>query len=186
MESRSRRPGVSKAEWLEAALETVAEAGITGLTVQGLARTLGIAKAGFYWHFRDRDDLLRQLLDYWSHELTEVVANNPMVLALEPKARLRRISEMILEYDLSRYEVPMRQWARQDKMAARVVRRVNRTRLDLVSQAFAELGFTGDELEMRALLFLGYLSAEGPMFPELSRKRRRELIEGRIDLLTRR
>ena len=178
------RRGVSKAEWLEAGLQALSDGGIANVTVEGLAKMLGIAKAGFYWHFRNRDDMLSQLLDYWIHELTEVASNNQELLALKPKNRLVRLAEMILDYDLARYEIPIRQWALQDKEAARVVRKVNRIRLKLLSETFGELGFKGDELEMRAMLFVCYHTWESPMFREISRKRRRELIGRRIDLLT--
>lgn len=163
----------------------LSERGVAGVTVEGLARSLGIAKAGFYWHFRDREDLLHQLLDFWSHELTEVVTNNHPLIELEPRERLERIAEMILEYDLTRYEIPIHQWALQNAGAARVVRRVTRMRLDLVRQAISELGFEGDDLEMRAMLFVVYQSWESPMFPAMSLKRRRGLIAARIDLLIR-
>jgi hypothetical protein len=106
------------------------------------------------------------------------------LLSLEPVDRLIRLAEMILDYDLARYEIPIRQWALQDKRAAREVRRVNRIRLDLLRNTFSELGFTGEDLEMRAMLFVCYQTWESPMFPELSRKRRRELIAKRIELLT--
>ncbi len=178
------RRGISKAEWLEAGLQTLVDGGISDITVEGLARSLGIAKAGFYWHFKNRDDLLRQLLHYWTHELTEVASENPQLLALEPKKRLTMLAEMILEYDLTHYEIAFRQWALHDTKAASSVRKVNRIRLDFVRSAFAELGFKGEELEMRAMLFVCYHSWESPMFREISRKRRRKLIAKRMDLLT--
>lgn len=180
---RSRR-GVTRAEWLDMALKTASKKGFVGLTVQELARSLGIAKAGFYWHFRDRDELLRQLLDYWVHEITEVITKNVEVLALEPKSRLMRTAEIILENDLTRYEIAIRQWALEDREAARAVRQANRIRLDFVRGGFSELGFENDDLEMRAMLFTCYHTWESPMFGDISRKRRRELIAKRIELLT--
>lgn len=177
--------GISKAEWLEAGLLALSEAGVAALTVEGLAKSLGIAKAGFYWHFKNRDDLLQQLLDYWTHELTQVVTSNPEVLALKPENRLVRTSQMIIDYDLTRYEIPIRQWALQDAKAARAVKKVNQIRLDFIRHTFSELGFKGDDLEMRTMLFVCYVSWESPMFKEISRKRRRELIPKRIDFLTR-
>jgi len=184
MSANKRRRGTSRADWLEAALEALRDRGIAGTSVEGLARSLGISKAGFYWHFKDRDDLFRQLLDFWSHEMTEVLSNNPTVIELEPKERLMRIAEAIVQYDLTRYEIPVRQWALSDPEVARAVRRVNRTRIETVRQAFVELGFTGDDLEMRTMLFVVYHTAEAPTFPEVSRKRRKEQIAARIDLLT--
>lgn len=177
--------GVTKGEWLEAGLQALSKYGVAGLTVEDLAKGLGIAKAGFYWHFKDREDLLRQLLDHWVRELTEVVTTNVKVLALEPKSRLAKTAEMVLKHDLGRYDMAIRQWAVQDAGAARAARKVNRMRLDLVRGAFCELGFTGDDLDMRAMLFVCYHTWESSMFPEISRKRRRQLIVGRIDLLTR-
>ncbi|MBW2425518.1 MAG: hypothetical protein JRG86_14800 [Deltaproteobacteria bacterium] len=85
---------------------------------------------------------------------------------------------------LSAYELAIRQWALHDALAARTVRRVNRRRLDFVGAAFAELGFEGDDLEVRTRLVVVDQSFVGPMFPKVSRKRRRELIEERIALLT--
>lgn len=100
--SQKIRRGISKAEWLEAGLQALCTGSVTDITVEGLARSLGIAKAGFYWHFKSRDDLLHQLLDYWVHEITEVAAENPQLLALEPKKRLITIAEMIPDGVLGR------------------------------------------------------------------------------------
>jgi AcrR family transcriptional regulator len=176
--------GVSKAQWLDAGLKALSKQGSASLTVEGLARELGIAKAGFYWHFENRDALLRQLLDYWVHELTEVATANVQLLALEPMSRLTKTAEMILEHDLGRYDMAIRQWALDDALAARAVRKVNRIRLDFAREALSELGFTGDDLDMRAMLFVCYHTWESSMFREVSRKRRRELIGKRLDLIT--
>ena len=186
METKRTRRGVSKREWLETGLESLSKNGIAGCKVESLARALGIARAGFYWHFKSRDEMLRQLLDYWVHELTEVVTANEDVLALEPKKRLTKTAEMVLENDLGRYDMAIRQWALTDAGAARAAKKVNRLRLGFLRDAFRELGFTGDDLEMRTMLFLCYHTWESSMFREISRKRRRELIAKRIELLTRR
>ena len=160
MSKQKGRRGVSKAEWLEAGLQALSKGGVAALTVEGLAKSLGIAKAGFYWHFKNRDDLLRQLLDYWTHEITEVITSNPELLALKPKNRFIRAAEIILDFDLTRYEMAIRQWALQDAGAARAVKKANRLRLDFARNALSELGFKGEDLEMRAMLFVCYHSWE--------------------------
>jgi AcrR family transcriptional regulator len=135
MSKQKGRGGVSKAEWLEAGLQALSEGGVATLTAEGLAKSLGIAKAGFYWHFKNRDDLLRQLLDYWTHEITEVVTSNPELLALKPKRRLIGTAEMILDYDLTRYEIAIRQWALQDAGAARAVKKGESTSTRICPQS---------------------------------------------------
>lgn len=184
MSGKKGARGVSKAQWLETGLQALSEGGVSALTIEGLARSLGIARAGFYWHFKNRDDLLRQLLNYWTHENTEVVTANPDLLALAPKRRLIKAMEMVHDYELGRYEMAIRQWALRDKEAARAAKTVNRMRLDFFRTALSELGFSDDDLEMRAMLFACYHSWESSTFPEVPRKRRRELIVKRIELLT--
>jgi AcrR family transcriptional regulator len=185
MKKQRGRRGISKAEWLEMGLQVLSEGSVANLTVEGLAKSLGITKAGFYWHFKNRDDLLRQLLDYWTHEVTGVITTNPEILSLKPKSRLIMTAEMILDYDLTRYEIAIRQWALQDAEVKCAVKKVNRLRLNFIREAFSELGFKGDDLEIRTMLFVCYHSLESSMFREISRKQRRDQISKRIDLLTR-
>ena len=177
--------GVSRAEWVEAALKLLNKEGVGQITIDHLARNLGISRSGFYWHFRNRDELLGELLDFWSREMTEVITRNVEIAALDPKGRLAITAQMVVDHDLARYELAIRHWALSDKEAARAVRSVTKTRFDFVRANFAELGFTGDELDMRAMLFTCYTSLESPMFGHISKKRRRALIERRVDLLTR-
>ena len=91
---------------------------------------------------------------------------------------------MIHELDLTRYEVGIRQFSLRDKRAFRAVKKANKLRMDFIRKAFSELGFTGDDLEMRTMLFACYHTWEATMFPGVSRKRRRELIGKRLDFLT--
>ncbi|MFK7911210.1 MAG: TetR/AcrR family transcriptional regulator [Akkermansiaceae bacterium] len=184
MEKQKVRRGVSKAEWLEMGLHALIDGSVANLSVEGLARSLGIAKAGFYWHFKSRDDLLRQLLDYWTHEFTQVITTNSNILTLKPKDRLIKAAEMILDFDLTRYEIAFRQWALEDAGAARGVKKANQLRLNFIREAFSELGFKDEDLEIRTMLFVCYHSMETPMFAEISRKLRRNQIRKRIDLLT--
>ena len=104
---------------------------------------LCIAKAGVYWHFKNSDKLLRQLLDYWTHELAEVLTANPEMLALKRISELISITEIIIGYELARYDVAIRQWALRDAGAARTLKKVNRVRLNCVRTAYSESGFKG-------------------------------------------
>jgi AcrR family transcriptional regulator len=176
--------GVSKVEWLEAAMHLLCDRSIADITVEGLAKELGIAKSGFYWHFKSRDQMLYELLDHWVHEFTEVITENVEIYKLEPKRRLALCAEMILEHCLTRYEIGIRQWALSDAKAARMVKKGNKLRLDFIRETFAELGFSANDLEMRTMLFACYHTWEALMFREMSRKRRKELIGNRIALLT--
>jgi AcrR family transcriptional regulator len=120
MSKQTGRRGVSKSGWLEKGLEALSEGSFATLTVEGLAKSLGINKAGFYWHFKNRDDLLRHLLDHWTHEITEVITANPKLLALKPQSRLIRAAEIILDFELTHYEIAIRQWAMRSRVPSLV------------------------------------------------------------------
>ena len=53
---------LSREEWLARALEVLGKNGAGQLAVESLARQLGVTKGSFYWHFRDRADVFRQLI----------------------------------------------------------------------------------------------------------------------------
>ncbi len=124
-------------------------------------------------------------MDYWSHKFTEVVTLNPQLLVGEPKLRMERAMKMIQEHDLGRYDLPVRAWAKHDEMAREAVERVTKVRLDFLRQIFSEMGFEGDELEMRTRLFVCYHAWENTTFSDLSPRRLARLRKRRLELLTR-
>ena len=180
-----RTRGVTRDEWLGAALDELSFGSVTDINVQALARKLGIGKSGFYWHFRNKGELLRAVLEYWVHEITEVITTNPQMQELDPETRLRKTAEMIVDYGLVRYEIGIRQWALRDREAAKVFKRVNTLRLNYTRETLAELGFEGDDLEMRAMAFVCYHTWEVLMFRDMSRKKLRGLIRQRVEMICR-
>lgn len=175
---------ITRDQWLGQALEIFAKTGEGGLHVEKLARALGVAKSGFYWHFKDRDDLLQQLIAYWAHEHTEVVTQNPLLKMTPPRERLLMISILVFEQNLTEYDFAMQVWANKDPTVAKTVRKVTKARLNFSRSAFAELGYEGDDLEMRARLFLGHMTSERQIFgankkaASLYRQRRLDLLLG--------
>jgi AcrR family transcriptional regulator len=160
---------VSKDQWLTKALETLESSGVEAVKIERLAKAFGISRSGFYLHFKNRQDLLEHLLDYWAREYTGVVTDNPDVVKLDPEKRLLSTMEMIRDKHLAKYDLAMTSWAKLDQQAHRVVKKVVKMRLDYLRTIFAELGFEGDELEMRTRLFVCYHSWESTMFADASK-----------------
>ena len=160
--SNSKR--ITRDQWLSKALELFASTGECGLRVENLARELGVSKSGFYFHFKDREDFLQQLLKYWAHEYTEVVTKNPLLLMTPARDRLMMIATLVFEQNLTEFDAAMLVWSNKDAQIARKVRKAFDMRLTFAGKAFAELGFEGDELEMRARVFIGFLSGERQIF----------------------
>jgi AcrR family transcriptional regulator len=73
LKSQSTRSRATRADWLAAALGALHKEGPKGLNIQALARQLNISKTSFYWHFKDKAELIDALIDLWRHEFTETI-----------------------------------------------------------------------------------------------------------------
>ena len=67
---RLDEPTLTSSDWIEGALQLIAEAGLQALTVEALAVRLGVTKGSFYWHFKGRSELLAGALMRWEHRAT--------------------------------------------------------------------------------------------------------------------
>ena len=56
-----------------AAMQLLAETGGSRITIDSLVARLGVTKGSFYWHFQDRAEFIRSLVDYWDRRYTRVV-----------------------------------------------------------------------------------------------------------------
>jgi AcrR family transcriptional regulator len=175
----------SKAEWLEMALEVLEAEGVNGVKIDRLAKLLETSRSGFYWHFKNRQDLLSNLLEYWKHEYTEVVIyDGGHESDLPPQERLLHVMKMIEQYDLDRYEVPIRAWADHDPVTEEVVEKVYAMRFKYIKSIFAEMDFTGADLDMRFRLWLCYSTNGKSMFCKVSRNKQAQMLKLCHQILT--
>ena len=156
-----KRQRFSKNEWLEAGLKMLAEQGVDKLTIGSLSRTVGVAKTSFYWHFKDRQELLDHLLDFWVHEFNLVVTDNKALLALPAEQRLHTIAELVQNGELVKYELAIRAWANYYPPAMQVFNDMSQRRLILLKQAFLDAGFSTEEQESRAQALNCYITWGG-------------------------
>jgi AcrR family transcriptional regulator len=155
----STRAPLDEAAWIDAALATLARDGVAGVRVERLATALGVTKGSFYWHFKDREDLLQRTLDAWA---------NARIAAIGEQAAHRGAPAQILEMMLDLYtrkpnpkglgvELAIRGFARSHRGAAACIARVDDARLAKVGDLFAHLGLPQVEAKARALLFYAFL-----------------------------
>lgn len=147
--SARKEARVTREEWLAKGLELFATSGADGLRVEKLAKALDIAKSGFYCHFEGKDDLLNQILDHWARTYTEVITGDRELLSLPPRDRLLLAMQRVFEHNLAEFDSAIDIWSRDDARVARKRKQVMDVRLQFFRDAFQELGFRGDELEMR-------------------------------------
>jgi AcrR family transcriptional regulator len=156
---------LSREEWLARALEVLGKKGAGQLTVESLARQLGVTKGSFYWHFTDRADFFRQLIEYWDERFTQTVTTEISELGGSAEERLLELMRLVHSKRLDRFEMPVRAWAQQNPALAPLVRKVDRHRTLFVRSLFLEMGFDEDEADMRTRIFLTYMITQRFLLP---------------------
>ena len=148
---------LTKQDWLEAARQLMTEKGVAAVKVEVLARTLKVSKGSFYWHFKNRQELLQDLLNYWASITDELI--NHANQAKTPKAKLISLFQAIASEGVSGEEV-IQVWANQDKEVVKVVQDVEKKRIEFLEEIFVEGGFRKARAKERAeityLTYLGY------------------------------
>jgi AcrR family transcriptional regulator len=183
MKNQKLSKRVSKADWLEKALEILETEGIDYVKIERLSKELNVSRSGFYWHFENRQALINEMIKYWGNEFTSVVTSNKKLLTLYPKERLYRTIKIIIENNLTQLELPMRACAETDPVAKKLVNQVYQMRLEFIRSTLTEMGFEGEDLEMRTHLFVCYHTWEGNMFMNLSKAKRLRWLKLRLELI---
>ena len=64
---------LTKSDWIDHGLRTLASDGANALKVGPMAATLKVSRGSFYWHFRDIADFRSQVLRSWQERMTDQV-----------------------------------------------------------------------------------------------------------------
>lgn len=140
---------LSVGDWAMAALDVIALRGIEGLSVEGLARQLGVTKGSFYWHFADRSHLIATTLQVWEQRGTlDVIAR--LEALDDPAAQLRALFDTSFGDEVhGLVDVAMVTRA-DDPTVGPVVRRVTETRIAFLDRLFRSLGLSDATAAIRA------------------------------------
>ena len=182
--ARRRRRSLTRADWLSAALRALERGGLDAVRVLPLSAAVGATRGSFYWHFRDRAELLAMMLEYWELEFTDAVLVHVRATPGGPRERFRALLEDVLLGRRGRYDPAIRAWALHDGAVARIVRRVDRRRLAFMKSLFYEMGFGSAEAAARARLTLAYLEGDHLIFVAEPPAARRRFLRLRHRLLT--
>jgi AcrR family transcriptional regulator len=159
---------LKREDWLRAARLAILRGGVEAARVEKLARALGVTKGSFYWHFKDRGELLELLLSEWENEVPEMVEQLRRAPAEGKFPALVRILEQrakLSEDGNVPSDAAIFAWASVDPAVARRVNRAEKERIRLLTPVVGRR----DWMELFYLVWLGFV-ARGQRVPE-SRKR---------------
>lgn len=186
MSKRSASNGrLSRDEWLAQALDILAREGQAKLRIEMICAALGVTKGSFYWHFKDRDDFLQSVVQFWSDRFTDPVMQRVTDMGGTARERIETLLRVVSEGRFARYDVSIRAWAAQDPdLLSAIVEEVDKRRLAFVGSLFTEMGFEDPEAEMRARAVVAYVCYEESVLAKSRKKDRSEMLNRFFDLIT--
>ena len=168
VQSEGRR--LTREDWLEGALR-LCEISIDAVKVAPLATELGVTTGSFYWHFKDRPELLEALLEYWEREMTDAAIVAAKDYDGPPAERILFLMESVMTGNLARYDRSIWHWAQSDAAAKRVFKRVLKKRFAFAAWMFCEAGFSKEQAEIRGRMMVIYMMGESTLIPDSMAKR---------------
>ena len=128
-------------DWIQAAFSQLSSHGVETVRVEILARNLGATKGSFYWHFKDREELLARMLFHWEDQEVrwlEEAAGLPSGAA----ARWARFVARCADPGRARLEAALYAWSRQDERVAGRVAAIETKRRAHIVSVLRHVGFT--------------------------------------------
>jgi AcrR family transcriptional regulator len=130
---------LSSEKWAEAALDAIATAGVAQLSIESLARALGVTKGSFYWHFANRSALIKAAVTLWAQRETEDVLAR-LDSEPDPRKRIERIVEEAVGYKRKAAIYLALAAASDDSNIGPVLQRVVERRIAYLGACFEQLG----------------------------------------------
>ncbi|MEO0987767.1 MAG: TetR/AcrR family transcriptional regulator [Cyanobacteria bacterium J06639_14] len=156
---KALEPKLDREDWIKMGLTVLAESGVDAVRVEPLAKQMKVTKGSFYWHFKDRRDLLDAILAEWVEIDTNGIIKRVNQINADPKIKLLRLFELaIVDNGLTpgladgSLESAIRAWATKDSKVAALMAQVDQQRLHYTKDLFIEIGFPEGEALARARL----------------------------------
>jgi AcrR family transcriptional regulator len=176
--SAQTRTSLTPEHWVSAATELLVDNGIDAVRVDVVAKILKVTRGSFYWHFKDRDDLLRRLLEAWRQATTEQIIERFESHQGDPRELITELISLPFRgraaARAARVELAIRAWARREEMARHAVDDVDSRRISYIAQCFSALGFPLNEARQRGFLLYAYEVAESILSRQGSDAQKRE------------
>jgi AcrR family transcriptional regulator len=154
-------PPLARKDWIEAAIEMLAEDNVEALRVDTLAERLGVTKGSFYWHFKGREDLLLAVLESWRLQMTSQIRTLIADTSGTPWERIERLLRIAIsarpEVPGGPFELTLRDWARRDGKVAEIVREVDNARTDFARLLYRDAGLSEADAQDFAELHMAFV-----------------------------
>lgn len=177
MDKKSDLSNLSRQDWVDQGLKVLANGGVEKVRIEPLAKLMGVTKGSFYWHFKNREELLDAILHDWIASQTSSIIEHVDKIDGDATTKLLHLFELAIEDD-GQVENALRAWSANDAKIAEALAQVDRRRLDYTRDLFLAVGFDPIEAMVRARMI--YYSLVGEATLGIKRERSERLAEVRL------
>jgi AcrR family transcriptional regulator len=130
---------LSREDWTEAARKQLVAAGIEEVKVDRLARKMKVTRGSFYWHFKNRKDLLDSVLRVWeAHKERELEQTRAQWATMGPLEVVRIwLSE---DPTYPAFDIAIRFWAWKAPAVAKIVSAIDDRWIAFLAEQFFREG----------------------------------------------
>ena len=147
---------LSVTDWLNHGLKTLAQEGFTALKAVPLAKSIGVSRGSFYWHFADIEAFHGELLRLWRD-----IAAERIIADVDAASEKNNALQVLLHRvfgEQRALENAVRRWAAVDPAARAAVQAIDRRRVSYVEGLLRAAGVADDAARTRAqILYWTYL-----------------------------
>jgi len=166
---------LSRNDWLRSARLALLTGGVEAVRVEKLARSLRVTKGSFYWHFKDREQLLDLLLREWEEELMKDII--PQLNGRQGRDALQMLLHLLIrrvplaEEGVLPSDAAMLTWASVSPEVAQRVNRAEGKRIRLLKSVIGN----SPHVELLYLVWVGFVArgqrdpASRRRFPQIAR-----------------
>lgn len=132
---------LTREDWIGIARKALIEEGIAAVRIERLAKSLGVTRGGFYWRFKNQEDLLNALLEDWT-----VNNSKALLAALKGPGDLSQRFDAVVDIWVGEknfspaWDSAVRDWARISAAVAEAVHAVDDERIAAFQAMFAQAG----------------------------------------------
>ena len=150
---------LTREDWIDGAWEMLGENGVDGVRIEPLARRLGVTKGSFYWHFKERQELIDALLDRWFTAWDNQLSPN-FDAAADPAERIWALFESVIGRGTRGQTVSLRMLSHTDADVARRIEERDSQRLLFLTDRLKEIGLSEEESRVRGQVYQVLMTGE--------------------------
>lgn len=146
--------------WLNAGLKVLHERGVDRIKVVSMAGRLGLTSGSFYWHFKNVQDLLDSILEYWENHLTDHIVRDAQQFDGPPDNRILNLMLQVIREDATMPDHAISVWAKHSAKTRVVYHRTIAKRFEFAKWMFEQSGFSTPDAAARGRLMVTSLMGE--------------------------